>query len=151
MLRRCLGLFVLGVLHGLLLWAGDILTLYAVLGVSLGALIRSQIGAIMLIGLACLVGSALLCARIVGQLMPSAKWAPAIAAFAASLCYPVIFWSLRGMEVGFLLVMALALTSATITLADQAAAEVPAIRTYKPSSVPVRRGVRAGVPAWIRI
>ncbi|GAA3012764.1 DUF418 domain-containing protein [Streptosporangium longisporum] len=35
MLRRCLSLFVLGVLHGLLLWAGDILTLYAVLGVLL--------------------------------------------------------------------------------------------------------------------
>nr|BFE88207.1 hypothetical protein GCM10020093_108080 [Planobispora longispora] len=35
MLRRCLGLFVLGVAHGLLLWIGDILTLYAVLGLLL--------------------------------------------------------------------------------------------------------------------
>ncbi|GAA3442778.1 DUF418 domain-containing protein [Planomonospora venezuelensis] len=35
MLRRCLGLFVLGVLHGFFLWFGDILTLYAVLGVIL--------------------------------------------------------------------------------------------------------------------
>ncbi|MFI7616552.1 DUF418 domain-containing protein [Nonomuraea terrae] len=34
-LRRCLGLFVIGVLHGILLWVGDILTLYAVLGLIL--------------------------------------------------------------------------------------------------------------------
>ncbi|MEU4535540.1 DUF418 domain-containing protein [Streptosporangium sp. NPDC023825] len=34
-LRRCLGLFVIGVLHGLLLWVGDILTLYAALGLVL--------------------------------------------------------------------------------------------------------------------
>ncbi|MFC7589743.1 DUF418 domain-containing protein [Nonomuraea antimicrobica] len=34
-LRRCLGLFVIGVLHGILLWIGDILTLYAVLGLVL--------------------------------------------------------------------------------------------------------------------
>ncbi|MEV0197890.1 DUF418 domain-containing protein [Nonomuraea sp. NPDC050691] len=37
-LRRCLGLFVIGVAHGFLLWFGDILTLYAVLGVVLLAL-----------------------------------------------------------------------------------------------------------------
>ncbi|GAA3131617.1 DUF418 domain-containing protein [Planomonospora alba] len=38
MLRRCLALFALGVLHGLLLWVGDILTLYAALGLLLLAL-----------------------------------------------------------------------------------------------------------------
>ncbi|GII05444.1 DUF418 domain-containing protein [Planobispora takensis] len=38
MLRRCLALFVLGVLHGFLLWIGDILTLYATLGVLLLAM-----------------------------------------------------------------------------------------------------------------
>ncbi|GGS69231.1 DUF418 domain-containing protein [Nonomuraea spiralis] len=37
-LRRCLALFVIGLAHGLLLWVGDILTLYAVLGVALLAL-----------------------------------------------------------------------------------------------------------------
>jgi uncharacterized protein len=37
-LRRCLGLFVIGLAHGLLLWVGDILTLYAVLGLVLLAL-----------------------------------------------------------------------------------------------------------------
>ncbi|WP_176955199.1 DUF418 domain-containing protein [Sinosporangium album] len=39
-LRRSLGLFVIGALHGLLLWPGDILTLYAVLGLVLLALRR---------------------------------------------------------------------------------------------------------------
>jgi uncharacterized protein len=38
MLRRSLGLFVIGILHGFLLWVGDILTLYAVLGVILLAM-----------------------------------------------------------------------------------------------------------------
>lgn len=38
MLRRCLGLFTLGVLQGFLLWIGDILTLYAVLGLLLLAM-----------------------------------------------------------------------------------------------------------------
>ncbi|MEV4177919.1 DUF418 domain-containing protein [Nonomuraea sp. NPDC049709] len=33
--RRCLGLFMIGVVHGILLWIGDILTLYAVLGLIL--------------------------------------------------------------------------------------------------------------------
>ncbi|NUR83527.1 MAG: DUF418 domain-containing protein [Nonomuraea sp.] len=37
-LRRCLALFVIGLAHGLLLWIGDILTLYAVLGLALLAL-----------------------------------------------------------------------------------------------------------------
>ncbi|MDP9861483.1 MULTISPECIES: DUF418 domain-containing protein [Streptosporangium] len=37
-LRRCLGLAVLGVVHGFLLWIGDILTLYAALGLLLLAM-----------------------------------------------------------------------------------------------------------------
>ncbi|MEU6787314.1 DUF418 domain-containing protein [Nonomuraea angiospora] len=37
-LRRCLGLFVIGLAHGILLWIGDILTLYAMLGLILLAL-----------------------------------------------------------------------------------------------------------------
>ncbi|MBB3728381.1 DUF418 domain-containing protein [Nonomuraea dietziae] len=38
MLRRCLALFTLGVLQGFLLWIGDILTLYAALGLILLAM-----------------------------------------------------------------------------------------------------------------
>jgi len=83
-------------------------------------LTASQISvAIMFMGLACVIGSAVLCARIVAQLRPTTTWAPLLAAFVASLCYPVLFWSLRGMEVGFLLLIALALVSAVITLSDQ--------------------------------
>ncbi|GAA5079426.1 uncharacterized protein HNP84_009901 [Thermocatellispora tengchongensis] len=40
MLRRCLGLFVLGVAQGFLIWVGDILTLYAALGLILLAVRR---------------------------------------------------------------------------------------------------------------
>lgn len=54
--RRCLGLFVIGALHGLLLWVGDILTLYAALGLSLLAVRRIKartavIGAMVIIAL----------------------------------------------------------------------------------------------------
>ncbi|MFI6735180.1 DUF418 domain-containing protein [Nonomuraea sp. NPDC050451] len=38
MARRCLGLFAIGVAHGFLLWVGDILTLYATLGLILLAM-----------------------------------------------------------------------------------------------------------------
>ncbi|MGW4791307.1 DUF418 domain-containing protein [Nonomuraea sp. NPDC004297] len=38
MVRRCLALFAIGLAHGILLWVGDILTLYAALGLILLAL-----------------------------------------------------------------------------------------------------------------
>ena len=69
---------------------------------------------IMLIGLACIFVSSLLAARIARQLQPTSTSAPVIAAFCMSLCYPLIFWSLRGMEVGLLLVVALALVASSI-------------------------------------
>ncbi len=71
---------------------------------------------IMLIGLACIFVSSILAARIARQLQPTSTSAPVIAAFCMSLCYPLIFWSLRGMEVGLLLVVALALITASISL-----------------------------------
>ena len=72
---------------------------------------------IMLIGLACIFVSSLLAARIARQLQPTSTSAPVIAAFCMSLCYPLIFWSLRGMEVGLLLVVALALVASSIDVA----------------------------------
>ncbi|WP_449064220.1 DUF418 domain-containing protein [Planomonospora algeriensis] len=55
MLRRCLGLFTLGVLHGFFLWFGDILTLYAVLGVILLPMRGIRPRTAVVIG-SCLVG-----------------------------------------------------------------------------------------------
>jgi hypothetical protein len=72
---------------------------------------------IMLIGLACIFVSSLLAARIARQLQPTSTSAPVIAAFCMSLCYPLTFWSLRGMEVGLLLVVALALIASSIDVA----------------------------------
>ncbi|GHE48135.1 membrane protein [Streptosporangium violaceochromogenes] len=50
MLRRCLGLFVLGALHGFFLWFGDILTLYAALGVILLLLRRIKPRSAVIVG-----------------------------------------------------------------------------------------------------
>jgi len=78
---------------------------------------------IMLIGLACIFVSSLLAARIARQLQPKSTSAPVIAAFCMSLCYPLIFWSLRGMEVGLLLVVALALVTSSIDVARDPASK----------------------------
>ena len=72
----------------------------------------------MIIGLACIFGSAVLSASITSRLSPQNNFAPIIAAIAVSCCYPLIFWTLRGMEVGFLSLIGLALVLTTIDLAQ---------------------------------
>jgi len=74
--------------------------------------------AMMIIGLACIFGSAVLSASITARLSPENQFAPIITAIAVSCCYPLIFWTLRGMEVGFLSLIGLALVLTTIDLAQ---------------------------------
>ena len=72
----------------------------------------------MIIGLACIFGSAVLSASITARLSPENQFAPVITAIAVSCCYPLIFWTLRGMEVGFLSLIGLALVLTTIDVAQ---------------------------------
>ncbi|GAA2215360.1 DUF418 domain-containing protein [Nonomuraea monospora] len=78
-LRRCLGLFVIGLAHGLLLWIGDILTLYAVLGLALLAMRGIRPRTAVVTGAAIVGGLALLWAGLaaLSALDPAAGQAPA--------------------------------------------------------------------------
>ena len=79
---------------------------------------------IMVLGLACIGACAFLAALIVCQVYPRGKWSPVAAAFAIGMCYPLAFWSLRGMEVGLLAVFSLALISSCIRLVSDGSANV---------------------------
>ena len=82
-------------------------------------LTASQISvAIMLIGLLCLLASAVLAAWLSFQLNPASRWAPVVTAFVMSLTYPLIFWSLRGMEVGLVLLLTLACLVCAVRSSD---------------------------------
>jgi hypothetical protein len=74
----------------------------------------------MLIGLCCIFGAAALSGVITFRLLPNAEIAPVITSAVVALSYPLIFWSLRGMEVGLLAVLTLALVLTTIDLASEA-------------------------------
>ncbi|TYB50116.1 DUF418 domain-containing protein [Nonomuraea sp. PA05] len=78
-LRRCLGLFVIGLAHGLLLWIGDILTLYAVLGLVLLAMRGIRPRTAVVTGSAIVGGLALLWAGLaaLSTLDPTAGQPPA--------------------------------------------------------------------------
>lgn len=64
--------------------------------ISLGIMTIS--GAILLLNMVVLCG-------IAGQLAPGARYAPWLAAMLAGLYFPLVFWSLRGMEVGILVLL----------------------------------------------
>ncbi|MET7332318.1 DUF418 domain-containing protein [Nonomuraea sp. NPDC005650] len=85
-LRRCLGLFVIGLAHGILLWIGDILTLYAALGLLLLALrdIRPKTAVVtgsVIVGVLTLLWSGL---AWLSTLDPTAGQAPAAGTAAAA-------------------------------------------------------------------
>jgi hypothetical protein len=69
--------------------------------------------AMMVIGAALLVATALLARRIAQLLVPGNRLAPLLALGLVALYYPLVFWSLRGMEVG----LAALLVSAMVLLA----------------------------------
>lgn len=51
--------------------------------------------------------------RLCGQVLPQVAWAPLLASAVTAFYFPLVFWSLRGMEVGFLaLLMELAALAA---------------------------------------
>jgi peptidoglycan/LPS O-acetylase OafA/YrhL len=54
---------------------------------------------IMLSGVAILMTTGMLASRIAKK-MSSAPWVPLVALAATLFCYPLVFWTLRGMEVG---------------------------------------------------
>jgi arabinofuranosyltransferase len=88
-----------------LLW-----TLYMALLHYLG-LVGSQVSAaITLTSIICLVGSSFLCARLVSRAIPQIEnqwlWGFSVGAI-IPLLYPLVYWSLRGMEVGLLCFLAL--------------------------------------------
>ncbi len=68
---------------------------------------------VMLASALCLLGLTLTVYRISINLVPKAKHAPLMATAITAFYFPLVFWSLRGMEVGFLcLLMAVALLAA---------------------------------------
>lgn len=88
-----------------LLW-----TLYMAFLHSLG-LSGTKISAVIsLTSILCLIGSSIICARLISKVIPEEKdkklWAFQVAAI-IPLLYPLVFWSLRGMEVGLLCFLAL--------------------------------------------
>ncbi|MGP3917254.1 DUF418 domain-containing protein [Nonomuraea sp. 10N515B] len=101
-LRRCLGLFVIGLLHGILLWVGDILTLYAVLGLILLSLrnLRPKTAVVIgstIIGVLTLLWSALAWLTTLDPTAGQPAADPAVAARALELATggPLDFLSLQ--------------------------------------------------------
>jgi hypothetical protein len=60
---------------------------------------------VMLIGAGLLICTALLAAAVAGRVLPDCGWAPPAAAACTAFYYPLVFWTLRGMEVGIAAVL----------------------------------------------
>lgn len=73
---------------------------------------------IMLIGWVCILVAAASGARLSLRLRPSALWAPPVIAFTISMTYPLIFWSLRGLEVGLIVALTMATLMGAIAWSD---------------------------------
>ena len=57
---------------------------------------------VMLTSLAILLANIIVVHKIAENLLPDSKYAPALAALITAFYFPLVFWSLRGMEVGLL-------------------------------------------------
>lgn len=62
---------------------------------------KTSLPVMVLSGL-CLLGTALAAYKLCGALSGGARYAPLIAAGITAFYFPLVFWSMRGMEVGFL-------------------------------------------------
>lgn len=93
-------------------------------------------------GAALIVAAVFLAARIARRLAPEdADRVASVAAFSVALCYPLIFWTLRGMEVGLIAVLILEGVDMAVALADRRAArsEDPRLGSEEP-------GMGSGTP-----
>jgi hypothetical protein len=74
--------------------------------------------AIMLIGAAAMALTALLGARVVRQLGAQSRWASPITVVAIGLCYPLVFWTLRGMEAGIVTLCTVVAVTLAVSMRD---------------------------------
>jgi hypothetical protein len=95
-------------------------TLFLALLQGLGLSGPSAALAVILVGVALVVLCALTAGRVVHELMPGARWrrsASLLTVATVPLLYPLVFWTLRGMEVGLLaLLLLVVVLAATRTL-----------------------------------
>src|SRR5690242_7208156 len=59
----------------------------------------------MLTSLVILLGNILIVYRISEALLPEAKYGPLLSAIVTAFYFPLVFWSLRGMEIGLLVLL----------------------------------------------
>jgi len=76
---------------------------------------------VMILGLICVLVTAAISGLASRKVFPQLLWAPWVTTCVAALLYPILFWSLSGMEVGFLLTVTLSLMYLSLMLADVAA------------------------------
>ena len=81
--------------------------------------------AVMVAGVVLIAATAFGAAILVNRLVPSSRWAPPLAALAVGLTYPLLYWTLRGMEVGLVTLLTVASTALAAGLVNEAATHSP--------------------------
>jgi hypothetical protein len=94
---------------------------------------------IVLLGAASVLTAAVLARSVTRRLAPAARLAPTLALWAVGLCYPLLYWSLRGMEAGVVVVLVLAGLHACLRLRDGERA------------APVALAVVVATGVWVRL
>ncbi len=74
--------------------------------------------AVMLIGGACILGAAAIARALVRTLAPDARLAAALVPWLVAFNYALVFWTLRGMEVGFIALLLLGAIYACVCTID---------------------------------
>jgi hypothetical protein len=73
---------------------------------------------VMVLGAASVLAAAVLARAVTRRLAPGSRLAPTFALWAVGLCYPLLYWSLRGMEAGVVVVLVLLGLHACLRLRD---------------------------------
>lgn len=79
--------------------------------------------AMMLVGAAVLVGCALVSVRVARALGARTPWSDAAAGGLVAFCFPLVFWTLRGMEVGLVTLLTLAAVVLALRVAGAGTAD----------------------------